>query len=66
MFFPMFMQISYYLRSDLLRSDSLAGDMMLKHLWHHQDAILCCSLKVNCVLTDPLVFHKGSWKRIFL
>ncbi|ESW04256.1 hypothetical protein PHAVU_011G079800 [Phaseolus vulgaris] len=36
---------SYYLRSDLLRSDSLVGDMMLKHLWHHQDAILCCSLK---------------------
>ncbi|XP_020214107.1 homeobox-leucine zipper protein REVOLUTA [Cajanus cajan] len=36
---------SYYLGSDLLRSDSLVGDMMLKHLWHHQDAILCCSLK---------------------
>ncbi|KAK7312572.1 hypothetical protein VNO77_36521 [Canavalia gladiata] len=36
---------SYYLGSDLLRSDSPVGDMMLKHLWHHQDAILCCSLK---------------------
>ncbi|XP_027348758.1 homeobox-leucine zipper protein REVOLUTA isoform X2 [Abrus precatorius] len=36
---------SYYLGSDLLSSDSLVGDMMLKHLWHHQDAILCCSLK---------------------
>ncbi|KAL2597399.1 hypothetical protein AAZV13_11G158900 [Glycine max] len=36
---------SYYLGSDLLRSDSLVGDMMLKQLWHHQDAILCCSLK---------------------
>ncbi|WVZ02109.1 hypothetical protein V8G54_022915 [Vigna mungo] len=35
----------YYLGSDLLRSDSLVGDTMLKHLWHHQDAILCCSLK---------------------
>ncbi|KAL1323660.1 hypothetical protein HN51_033928 [Arachis hypogaea] len=36
---------SYYLGSDLLRSDSLVGDSMLKSLWHHQDAILCCSLK---------------------
>ncbi|XP_057448983.1 homeobox-leucine zipper protein REVOLUTA-like [Lotus japonicus] len=36
---------SYYLGTDLLRSDSLVGDMMLKHLWHHQDAVLCCSLK---------------------
>ncbi|RYR34302.1 hypothetical protein Ahy_A10g049092 [Arachis hypogaea] len=29
----------------LLRSDSLIGESVLKHLWHHQDAILCCSLK---------------------
>ncbi|XLU65698.1 hypothetical protein S245_024907, partial [Arachis hypogaea] len=36
---------SYYLGSDLLRSDSLVGDSMLKSLWHHQDAILCCSRK---------------------
>ncbi|CAL0304075.1 unnamed protein product [Lupinus luteus] len=36
---------SYHLGTDLLRSDSLVGDMMLKHLWHHQDAILCCSVK---------------------
>ncbi|KEH30037.1 putative transcription factor & lipid binding HD-SAD family [Medicago truncatula] len=36
---------SYYLGTDLLRSDSLVGDLMLKQLWHHQDAILCCSLK---------------------
>ncbi|KAK7262303.1 hypothetical protein RJT34_29869 [Clitoria ternatea] len=36
---------SYYLGSDLLRSDSIVGDMMLKNLWQHPDAILCCSLK---------------------
>ncbi|RYQ97998.1 hypothetical protein Ahy_B08g094072 isoform B [Arachis hypogaea] len=29
----------------LLRSDSLIGESVLKHLWQHQDAILCCSLK---------------------
>ncbi|XLS90095.1 hypothetical protein HN51_066103, partial [Arachis hypogaea] len=26
--------------SFLLRSDSLIGESVLKHLWHHQDAIL--------------------------
>ncbi|PPS06952.1 hypothetical protein GOBAR_AA13674 [Gossypium barbadense] len=29
----------------LLRSESLGGDSILKNLWQHQDAILCCSLK---------------------
>lgn len=24
----------------------MGSDSMLKDLWHHQDAILCCSLKV--------------------
>ncbi|KAL5169919.1 Homeobox-leucine zipper protein REVOLUTA [Glycine soja] len=38
-------RVDLALWSDLLRSDSLVGDMMLKQLWHHQDAILCCSLK---------------------
>ncbi|KAE8038839.1 hypothetical protein FH972_011311 [Carpinus fangiana] len=36
---------SYHLGAELLRSDSLGGDSVLKHLWSHQDAILCCSLK---------------------
>ncbi|KAG7950178.1 hypothetical protein I3843_13G099200 [Carya illinoinensis] len=36
---------SYHLRAELLRSDSLSGDSVLKNIWHHQDAILCCSLK---------------------
>ncbi|KAL6199930.1 hypothetical protein ACLB2K_029712 [Fragaria x ananassa] len=36
---------SYHLGAELLQPDSVGGDSMLKHLWHHQDAILCCSLK---------------------
>ncbi|GMI77443.1 ARABIDOPSIS THALIANA HOMEOBOX PROTEIN 14, PHABULOSA 1D, PHABULOSA [Hibiscus trionum] len=32
---------------ELLRADSQAGDALLKQLWHHSDAILCCSLKTN-------------------
>ncbi|KAI4322268.1 hypothetical protein L6164_021979 [Bauhinia variegata] len=36
---------SYYLGAELLRSESQIGDSVLKHLWQHQDAILCCSLK---------------------
>lgn len=36
---------SFHLGAELLQPDSLGGDSMLKHLWHHQDAILCCSLK---------------------
>ncbi|XP_039017426.1 homeobox-leucine zipper protein REVOLUTA-like isoform X2 [Hibiscus syriacus] len=36
---------SYYLGTELLRSESFGDDSMLKNLWQHQDAILCCSLK---------------------
>ncbi|XP_044467875.1 homeobox-leucine zipper protein REVOLUTA [Mangifera indica] len=36
---------SFHLGTELFRSDSVVGDSLLKHLWHHQDAILCCSLK---------------------
>ncbi|XP_010247499.1 PREDICTED: homeobox-leucine zipper protein HOX32-like [Nelumbo nucifera] len=32
---------------DLLRVDSQVGDSVLKQLWHHSDAIMCCSLKTN-------------------
>ncbi|KAG6760729.1 hypothetical protein POTOM_033909 [Populus tomentosa] len=35
----------YHLGAELLRSDSVGGDSVLKHLWHHPDAILCCSLE---------------------
>ncbi|KAJ4726042.1 Homeobox-leucine zipper protein like [Melia azedarach] len=36
---------SYHLGAELLRSDSVGGDTILKNLWQHSDAILCCSLK---------------------
>ncbi|CAI0397866.1 unnamed protein product [Linum tenue] len=38
---------SYYTGGELLNSDdsSTGGDSVLKSLWHHPDAILCCSLK---------------------
>ncbi|KAI7984650.1 Homeobox-leucine zipper protein REVOLUTA [Camellia lanceoleosa] len=36
---------SFHLGTELLRSDSVGGESLLKHLWHHPDAILCCSLK---------------------
>ncbi|KAG1368413.1 homeobox-leucine zipper protein HOX32 [Cocos nucifera] len=37
---------------DLLRPDSQAGsDSLLKLLWHHSDAIMCCSLKSSPVFT---------------
>ncbi|XP_062161229.1 homeobox-leucine zipper protein ATHB-14-like isoform X1 [Alnus glutinosa] len=32
---------------ELFRVDSQAGDAILKQLWHHSDAILCCSVKTN-------------------
>ncbi|KAJ6825328.1 homeobox-leucine zipper protein HOX32-like [Iris pallida] len=32
---------------DLLQDDSHASDSLLKLLWHHSDAIMCCSLKAS-------------------
>ncbi|KAJ0020398.1 hypothetical protein Pint_32160 [Pistacia integerrima] len=43
--FPSNFFCSFHLGAELFRSDSVVGDSVLKHLWHHQDAILCCSLK---------------------
>ncbi|PWA99811.1 homeobox-leucine zipper family protein / lipid-binding START domain-containing protein [Artemisia annua] len=36
---------TYHLGADLLSTGSVVGDSLLKDLWQHQDAILCCSLK---------------------
>ncbi|XP_076884395.1 homeobox-leucine zipper protein REVOLUTA-like [Bidens hawaiensis] len=36
---------TYHLGADLLSSGSVVEDSLLKDLWQHQDAILCCSLK---------------------
>ncbi|XP_027345603.1 homeobox-leucine zipper protein ATHB-14-like [Abrus precatorius] len=33
--------------TELFRVESTAGDAILKQLWHHSDAILCCSVKTN-------------------
>ncbi|KAL4591528.1 hypothetical protein LXL04_004496 [Taraxacum kok-saghyz] len=40
---------TYHLGVDLLSSGSVVGDSLLKDLWQHQDAILCCSLKSSPV-----------------
>lgn len=32
---------------DLFQVDSQAGDAVLKQLWHHSDAVMCCSVKMN-------------------
>ncbi|CAN1171893.1 Homeobox-leucine zipper protein REVOLUTA [Linum perenne] len=40
----------YYIGAELLSSDdSSNGESLLKSLWHHPDAILCCSLKSHPV-----------------
>ncbi|KAK1435142.1 hypothetical protein QVD17_00902 [Tagetes erecta] len=36
---------TYHLGADLLSSGSVVGESLLKDLWQHQDAILCCSIK---------------------
>ncbi|XP_031130039.1 homeobox-leucine zipper protein ATHB-14-like isoform X1 [Ipomoea triloba] len=33
--------------NELLQLESQAGDAVLKQLWHHSDAIMCCSVKMN-------------------
>ncbi|KAL5977126.1 Homeobox-leucine zipper protein hox32 [Asimina triloba] len=32
---------------ELLRADTQSGDSVLRLLWHHSDAIMCCLLKTN-------------------
>ncbi|KAL9662847.1 hypothetical protein QQ045_027682 [Rhodiola kirilowii] len=41
---------SYFIGGDLIRTESSAGGLVLKHLWHHPNAILCCSVKATPVL----------------
>ncbi|XP_073005995.1 homeobox-leucine zipper protein HOX32 isoform X2 [Typha latifolia] len=36
---------------ELLQADSESADSLLKLLWHHSDAIMCCSLKASPVFT---------------
>ncbi|KAH9714162.1 homeobox-leucine zipper protein ATHB-15 [Citrus sinensis] len=35
-----------YLGVDLLKSSSEGSESILKNLWHHTDAVMCCSLKI--------------------
>ncbi|KAK9664029.1 hypothetical protein RND81_14G015000 [Saponaria officinalis] len=41
---------SCHMGTELLQTSSATDETVLKHLWHHQDAILCCSLKSLPVL----------------
>ncbi|KAK9132686.1 hypothetical protein Scep_012214 [Stephania cephalantha] len=41
----------FYTGVELLQVDSHAGDSLLKQLWQHSDAIMCCSLKASPVFT---------------
>ncbi|XP_074284993.1 homeobox-leucine zipper protein REVOLUTA-like [Silene latifolia] len=41
---------SCHMGTELLQTSSAIDETVLKHLWHHQDAILCCSLKSLPVL----------------
>ncbi|KAL9232109.1 hypothetical protein vseg_007252 [Gypsophila vaccaria] len=40
-----------FLGVELLKSPGEGGDAVLKNLWHHSDAIMCCSLKALPVFT---------------
>ncbi|KAG9449145.1 hypothetical protein H6P81_009110 [Aristolochia fimbriata] len=40
-----------YLGAELLKSSSEGSESVLKTLWHHSDAIMCCSLKTLPVFT---------------
>lgn len=42
--------------SELLQLESQAGDAVLKQLWHHSDAIMCCSVKMNVSSVYPFYF----------
>ncbi|QHO47066.1 Homeobox-leucine zipper protein REVOLUTA [Arachis hypogaea] len=42
---PESLTLANWICCKLLKFDSLIGESVLKYLWHHQDAILCCSLK---------------------
>ncbi|GLJ30389.1 hypothetical protein SUGI_0601250 [Cryptomeria japonica] len=41
----------FHLGVELLRPNSEANESVLKMLWHHSDAIMCCSLKALPVFT---------------
>lgn len=48
---------------ELLQADSSAGDAILKQLWHHSDAIMCCSVKANVSSNRHFNFFSVSPRR---
>jgi hypothetical protein len=50
------LQCSFHLGVELLNQSGEAGEALLKMLWHHPDAILCCSFKVFAVATRICFF----------
>uniref|UniRef100_A0A1D1YM82 Homeobox-leucine zipper protein HOX10 n=2 Tax=Anthurium amnicola TaxID=1678845 RepID=A0A1D1YM82_9ARAE len=38
---------SFHMGVELLQSDGEAGGSLVKMLWHHRDALLCCSLQIK-------------------
>ncbi|THU61836.1 hypothetical protein C4D60_Mb07t27460 [Musa balbisiana] len=44
---------------EILREGSQTSDSLLKLLWHHSDAIVCCSLKAR-FLECKLTYHRAS------
>ncbi|PKA45763.1 Homeobox-leucine zipper protein HOX32 [Apostasia shenzhenica] len=47
-----FRSYRFYTGIELLRSEShQSGESLLKLMWHHSDAILCCSLKASPLFT---------------
>jgi homeobox-leucine zipper protein len=40
-----------FLGAELLKSNNEGNESLLKSLWHHSDAILCCTLKATPVFT---------------
>jgi len=49
-----------YLGVELLKSNNEGNESLLKSLWHHSDAILCCTLKV-C----PQIISMSKYMRLF-
>lgn len=46
----------FFLGMELLKPEVEGTDSLLKTLWHHSDAVMCCSLKV-IIQTSVLFLH---------
>lgn len=57
---------SVHTGGELLQADSPAGDAVLKQLWHHSDAIMCCSVKMNVSHFSSLHFFSLCFSLFFI